>query len=211
MPTESSVPRRPVRTGHCCTSEAAPQTDKACSEVLPGASLSGASYPPQPRTLTQETAFGNLAHLQGSARLKTSSAKMPVRRPKTHSRRPGRERPAVAGLRPLFYADYHLRRRRTAGLRHVGPVDRDRDRLDDRRLSGTAHSPFCFGLASGCRPARDRSMVMTRVRYREGVRLVTRRLKINCTWSGRPRSRLSRTSSSGSCSSLLPLALRSDS
>ena len=98
-----------------------------------------------------------------------------------HHRRPGRERPAVAGLRPLLYADYHLQRRRTTGLRHVGPVDRDRDRLDDRRLSGTAHSPFCFGLASGCRPARDRSMVMTRVRYREGVRLVTRRLKINCT------------------------------
>ena len=38
--------------------------------------------------------------------------------------------------------------------------------------------------------------VMTRVRYREGVRRLTRRLKINCTWSGRPMSRFSRTTSS---------------
>ena len=33
---------------------------------------------------------------------------------------------------------------------------------------------------------------MTRVRYRDGVRRLTRRLKINCTWSGRPMSRFSR-------------------
>ena len=37
---------------------------------------------------------------------------------------------------------------------------------------------------------------MTRVRYREGVRRLTRRSKINCTWSGRPRSRFSRNTSS---------------
>ena len=43
--------------------EAAPQTDEACTAPLSGASLPGASYPSQPRTLTQETTFGNLAQL----------------------------------------------------------------------------------------------------------------------------------------------------
>ena len=43
------------------TSEAAPRTDEACSALLPGASLPGASYLSQPRTFTQETTFGNFA------------------------------------------------------------------------------------------------------------------------------------------------------
>ena len=37
---------------------------------------------------------------------------------------------------------------------------------------------------------------MTRVRCRVGVRRLTRRSKINCTWSGRPMSRFSRITSS---------------
>ena len=47
----------------CISSEAAPQTDKACSAPLPDASLPGTSYPSQPRTSTRETTFGSLAHL----------------------------------------------------------------------------------------------------------------------------------------------------
>ena len=45
------------------TSEAAPQTDEACTASPPGASLPGAPDPSQPRTSTQETPFGNLAQL----------------------------------------------------------------------------------------------------------------------------------------------------
>ena len=45
------------------TSEAAPQTDEACTAPLPGASLPGALYLSQPRTFTRETTFGNLAQL----------------------------------------------------------------------------------------------------------------------------------------------------
>ena len=37
------------------------------------ANHTSASYPSQPRTSTQETTFGNLARLQGSTRLDTSS------------------------------------------------------------------------------------------------------------------------------------------
>ena len=55
------------------TSEAAPQTDKACTAPVSGASLPGALYLSQPRTSTQETGFGNLAQLCRSTRLKTSS------------------------------------------------------------------------------------------------------------------------------------------
>ena len=44
-------------------SEAAPQTDEACTASLRGASPPGAHYPSQPRTFTQETTFGNLAQL----------------------------------------------------------------------------------------------------------------------------------------------------
>ena len=44
-------------------SEAAPQTDEACSAPLPGASLPGASYPSQPRTFPQETTFEYSAQL----------------------------------------------------------------------------------------------------------------------------------------------------
>ena len=55
------------------TSEAAPQTNQACTAPPPGASLPGATDPSQPRTSTQETGFENLAQLCRSTRLKTSS------------------------------------------------------------------------------------------------------------------------------------------
>ena len=45
------------------TGEAAPRTDEECAAPVPGASLPSALYPPQLRTLTQETTFGNLAQL----------------------------------------------------------------------------------------------------------------------------------------------------
>ena len=60
------------------TGEAAPRTDEAGSAPLPDASLPGTSYPSQPRTSTRETTFGNLAQLQGSTRLKTSSEDLPL-------------------------------------------------------------------------------------------------------------------------------------
>ena len=52
--------QRRVLSARC--SEAAPRTEEACTALSPGAGLQGAIYPPQPRTFTQETAFGNLAH-----------------------------------------------------------------------------------------------------------------------------------------------------
>ena len=45
------------------SSEAAPQTDEACTAPRPGASLPGTSYPSQPRPFTQETTLGKLAQL----------------------------------------------------------------------------------------------------------------------------------------------------
>ena len=44
-------------------SEAAPQTDKACTASVADASLTGALYPSQPRLFTQQTTLGDLAQL----------------------------------------------------------------------------------------------------------------------------------------------------
>ena len=45
------------------TSEAAPQTDEACTAPFLARASRAAPYPSQPRTFTQETTFGNLAQL----------------------------------------------------------------------------------------------------------------------------------------------------
>ena len=72
-----------IRRGLSTAGEAAPQTDKACTVSLPGASLPGALYPSQPRPFTHEATFGNLA--QQAAR----SARGAVREDRRGSRHPG--------------------------------------------------------------------------------------------------------------------------
>ena len=143
-----------------------PPTDKACTAPLPGASRPGTSCPSQPRTFTQETTFGNLAHQAArSARGAVGKDRRGSRclarlrlRPTRHARRPllARAFRAPSTRRSLVpscrkpRSETWLNRPRALRVAPFGQGRRGSRSLARLRLSPTRHVVPFLGARASC-------------------------------------------------------------